>query len=79
MSGLKTHIHTYSAYLIALSQRVLRVYWKFNMDTTLKLRLHAAAVVSSSRGRAKELLPPDVRFQGFRHENESFIILFYMV
>ena len=31
------------------------------------------------RGRAKELLPPDDRFQGFRHENESFIILFYMV
>ena len=31
------------------------------------------------RGRVKELLPPDDRFQGFRHENESFIILFYMV
>jgi hypothetical protein len=36
-------------------------------------------VQESDRGRAKELLPPDVRFQGFRHENESFIILFYMV
>ena len=32
--------------------------------------------VVSVRGRLKELLPPNVRFQAFCHENESCIILF---
>ena len=32
--------------------------------------------VVSVRGRLKELLPPNVRFLAFCHENESCIILF---
>ena len=55
--------------------------WSRVPDTTT-IRAGKPSIVPATRkirGRAKELLPPDDRFQGFRHENESFIILFYMV
>ena len=39
----------------------------------------AGALQSHSRGRAKEILPPNARSQGSCHENKSFVILFYIV